>query len=395
MEQKYFSVNEIIKHFKKKKHSLNFEDICGYVRKRSIHPVVYIDSVPTHAHETINVKQALAIGFCYLSAYWHISEDKIIALCDNLLRGQTVTTRAINKEELTQIRITSWMTQLHHFEGVPEGHIYPKLFSNDLAITGFIFPVQNPFSIFIGNIAISEEDLTTLTTIISETSETERNYENSGASPSSTNSIISLQKEKNAFFQADDVFTIIYKGETPIHLKSSIGLKQMEYMLKNPNKSFNPIFLMQQFNPSPADVVSSTENPFELEDQGIYEDEFYHSINDQVTDSQAIEDCKKRLSQIDEELTDAQELNDIDTIEKLKDEKDNILDYIGQSTNHRHQPHMSKNTSTKASDAVKKNINRALVKIEHKLPELHNHLLKCLKIGKDCVYIASDDQAWV
>lgn len=67
--KKYFSVNEVIKHFKKKKYLLNFEDICGYVRKRIIHPVVYIDSVPTHAHETINVKQALAIGFCNI--IWH------------------------------------------------------------------------------------------------------------------------------------------------------------------------------------------------------------------------------------------------------------------------------------------------------------------------------------
>lgn len=159
MDKKYFSVNEVVKHFKKKGYDIDFEDICGYVRKHIIHPVVYIDSIAAHAHETTNEKQALAIGFCYLSAYWHISEDKLTALCDNLLRKQIVTTRGLNIEELTQIRITSWMTKLHHFEGVPDGHICPKPFSNDLAITGFIFPPTSPFSINIGNIAISEDDL--------------------------------------------------------------------------------------------------------------------------------------------------------------------------------------------------------------------------------------------
>ncbi|WP_207385244.1 hypothetical protein [Legionella lansingensis] len=162
MDQKYFSVNEVIKYFEKKGRPIDFADIGGYVRKCIIHPVVYIDSIPAHAHETINVEQALVIGFCYLSAYWHISEDKIIALCDNLLRGQQATLCGINKEELTQIRITSWMTELRHFEGVPLEHLYPKPFSNDLAITGFMFPPKSPFYIHIGNIAISEEDLNVL-----------------------------------------------------------------------------------------------------------------------------------------------------------------------------------------------------------------------------------------
>ena len=155
---------------KTKNYHIEFEDICGYVRRGIIHPSIYIDSVPTHAHETTDVAQALVIGFCNLSAYCYLGDDEIIALCDNLLRGQAVTIRAINKDNLTQIRITSWMTQEHYFQGVPKEHISPKLFSSDLPITGFIFPQNKPMSIHIRNIAISHEALELLSNSLSHNS---------------------------------------------------------------------------------------------------------------------------------------------------------------------------------------------------------------------------------
>lgn len=167
MNRKYYSYREVKKHFEKIGCSFDFEDMCDYVRKRIIHPVIYIDSFPVYAYEKTSMEQASSIiGFCYLSAYWHIDGDNVIAVFDNLLRGIIAKLQSVGKEELTQIVPTSWRTELHYFEEVPIEHLHLKPFSNDLAIIGFMFLTENPFSIRTENIAISEEDLNILSTCI-------------------------------------------------------------------------------------------------------------------------------------------------------------------------------------------------------------------------------------
>ncbi len=162
MEQNYFSLKDIIQYFEKMGYSIDFEYICGCVRRRTIHPVIYVDSIPAFAYTGNKKGEAVARGFCYLSAYLHEDCDVLIGICDNLIRGTSFMFRHIVKEKLTQITPNAWCTESHYFEEVPKDLFQPAALSKDLEITGFMFPADKPFVIERCHIAISEEDLNAL-----------------------------------------------------------------------------------------------------------------------------------------------------------------------------------------------------------------------------------------
>lgn len=164
MTEKYLRFNVVQKQFAAKELAFNFEDLCDYVRNKTIHPAIYIDSVPALAYQITNQGKA-AIGVCHLSAYWHINNNELVGLCDNLLRKIPAWSKnGVNKDEISQIAISFWCTESDYFEEVPKDLIQPKAFSQNLMIDGFIFPENNRFFVETRHICISEKDLTILNT---------------------------------------------------------------------------------------------------------------------------------------------------------------------------------------------------------------------------------------
>jgi hypothetical protein len=89
MKIKYCGINEIIKILETKGLNADLENVRSCVRERLIHPIIYIDSFPAYACEIQSDRSALAVGFCFLSAYWNPG-DNIIAIFNTLMRKDTV-----------------------------------------------------------------------------------------------------------------------------------------------------------------------------------------------------------------------------------------------------------------------------------------------------------------
>lgn len=154
MKKKFYSIEEALNILEQK---ISIEDLCSYTRENMIHPVIYINSFPMHACECHD-NQAIFVGFCFLSGYWDVG-DNIIAMLDTIARGQHITTKSPIKKDLVQsLRIMNWQHDLKDFNGVPEGHINPKQYSEGLPIEYF-FIHGNPFIINIKNVFINHNDL--------------------------------------------------------------------------------------------------------------------------------------------------------------------------------------------------------------------------------------------
>lgn len=159
MSRKYYTVNEVINFFGKHDTNITMEDIACYVREKLIHPIIYIDSFPVYACEEGNEGQAVAMGLCFLSAYWDVGNE-ILGVVDNLARNGKVQTAVIVKKEqlIDQPTIMSWNNRQSALAELPLKFTNPKDYSDDIEIKYFAFPEKNPFFVDVRNLCISTQD---------------------------------------------------------------------------------------------------------------------------------------------------------------------------------------------------------------------------------------------
>ncbi len=181
-------------------------------------------------------------------------------------------------------------------------------------------------------------------------------------------------------------YEISYMGII-IHQPASKGLEQIAYLLINPHKLINSIQLMQMVQKADTDVESTTESLNELSVQGICEDAFRSYVDGPMIDTQALDEYKKAVTRLTEQINEASEIGDTDKVEELKNEQEDILTHILKSTNHKRQSRAFNCSAEKARIAVNKNITGALKKIKKDHTELHQYLIDSLKLGNFCSYI--------
>lgn len=89
IKQKYYRIEETIRILKDKGAKIEAEDLCSYTREGLIHPIIYINFLSAHACEKRQDGEALAVGHCFLSAYWDL-EEEMTALLDAVTREKTL-----------------------------------------------------------------------------------------------------------------------------------------------------------------------------------------------------------------------------------------------------------------------------------------------------------------
>ncbi|MBX3709657.1 MAG: hypothetical protein KIT56_01790 [Gammaproteobacteria bacterium] len=157
MKIKYYSINEIIKILETKGLNADLENIRSCVRECLIHPLIYIDSFPAYACETQSDGSALAVGLCFLSAYWNPG-DEILAAFNSLMKKDVVEIQAwINISALQKnFKMHSWQYNDHVFIQAPPKHVSPKPYSENIKIKFFNLLERN---ITLKNIMISDDDV--------------------------------------------------------------------------------------------------------------------------------------------------------------------------------------------------------------------------------------------
>ena len=185
-------------------------------------------------------------------------------------------------------------------------------------------------------------------------------------------------------FKTDqEIATLIYAGHT-VFIPNVKGLKQIAFLVNNPNKDISSLQLMQMDNQ--IIIENDTENATELQQQGIATDPFQQGNNDPELDQKARSEIKARLQFLEEKITDAQDQGDIEAVERYKDEQDSILHVFQASTTHKKKSRQHKTPADKAREAVRQNILVALKRIKKVHPDLSKHLEVSLTTGMWCRY---------
>ena len=133
--------------------------------------------------------------------------------------------------------------------------------------------------------------------------------------------------DRDFVFTSDgDFWEIVYEGNTLPPIKHQIGLEYIAYLLGHPGERFKPRQLeiaVRKF-PSGSDPDTAYSNMSEerLGEDGLSTQGLKAREN---TDDTAIQDYKRRLKEVEEEMAQANQNHDLAQINKLTDEREWLL----------------------------------------------------------------------
>lgn len=115
---------------------------------------------------------------------------------------------------------------------------------------------------------------------------------------------------------------------------------------------------------------------------------------EEVFDEKAKRTYQKKILELQQELEEAQNLNDHVQIEKLQQEYDCIIDHLSKSTGMGGRTRKVSDNIEKARTAVTWRIRSAIRKISELHPQLGKHLELSIKTGLFCSYSPEMDMKW-
>lgn len=168
MKKKYYTVNETISTLKKISSEFGLVELASYVQEKIIQPIIYIDSLESHACEidgTAEEGNLFASGYCYLTAYWDVG-DEIIGIFNRLIsKSKLDIDSGIFKCKLVgEPKISSWQINHDSFKKVPTARLRLRISQSDAKIEAFVLlePIK------MANIVLTTGDFEKLKKILTE-----------------------------------------------------------------------------------------------------------------------------------------------------------------------------------------------------------------------------------
>jgi TolB-like protein len=115
---------------------------------------------------------------------------------------------------------------------------------------------------------------------------------------------------------------------------------------------------------------------------------------EEILDTQAKDDYKKRLLELQEELEEAEEMNDLGRSERLHLEFDQLTDQLAKAMGIGGRTRKIGSSTEKARTAVTWRIRSAIQKIDTLHPQLAKHLSNTIQTGTFCMYSPENEQLW-
>jgi hypothetical protein len=113
----------------------------------------------------------------------------------------------------------------------------------------------------------------------------------------------------------------------------------------------------------------------------------------EILDGKAREAYRVRLGALAQELAECEADNDIGRAEKLRDERDALLDQLERATGLGNRPRTFADDPERARTAVRKAIRRAIDTIDRDAPGIAQHLRDYVVTGTTCSYVPVPDAA--
>jgi TolB-like protein len=119
-----------------------------------------------------------------------------------------------------------------------------------------------------------------------------------------------------------------------------------------------------------------------------------YDAGEDVLDEKAQQEYKQRITDLQEQLQEAEEMNDLGRTETISNELDQLVEHLSKSLGLRGKSRKLGSTSEKARSAVTWRIRNAIKKIENVHPKLAKHLSKSIHTGTFCSYSPEKETFW-
>jgi predicted ATPase/tetratricopeptide (TPR) repeat protein len=184
---------------------------------------------------------------------------------------------------------------------------------------------------------------------------------------SSVTGLADAQGSANSFVSLGDYWEVDYLGVRSL-IKHTKGMGDLRYLLSQPGREVSALDLMN------ADVVDGDTGP--------------------VLDRQARAEYEQRIRDLQEQIDEAQTSNDPVRAEMAAHELDELLRQLARAHGLGGRERRGGDTAERARSAVTWRIRAAIDRVSTENPELGEHLTRCIKTGRFCVYLPESEIAW-
>jgi hypothetical protein len=182
--------------------------------------------------------------------------------------------------------------------------------------------------------------------------------------------------EKSLFLCQNDYWLIRYQGNTAF-LKSTRGLRCLAVLLRNAGREFHVRELLAQ--PLDASTLSASVAMHGHAIVGLY-------AGVPVLDARAKAECRRRLTELRQDLNEAERFNDPHRKTQAQNEVLAISEYLASALGLGGRDRKTCSDIERARWAVTKRIRKAIKKIDDVIPSLGYHLATRIKTGYFCSY---------
>ena len=114
----------------------------------------------------------------------------------------------------------------------------------------------------------------------------------------------------------------------------------------------------------------------------------------ETIDYRAKDELKERILSLQSDLDESEQMNDLSRSASIREELDQLMDYLSQSLGKGSKPRKIASVSERARSAVTWRIRSAIGKIEISHPKLGKHLRNTIRTGTYCHYSPEETVAW-
>jgi predicted ATPase len=186
-----------------------------------------------------------------------------------------------------------------------------------------------------------------------------------------------------------DLWLISHAGET-VRAPDSLGLRYLESLVRNPGRELSALELVKLAGAAgAAGTADGTGRP-------ARDDDLHQSSEagaDDVLDKQARAVYRQRLTEIDEELAQAEQWNDTERASRLRADKDFLIHELTAAAGLGGRSRKLGSEAERARINVTRAIRTAIARIRDRAPDLATHLEQTIRTGNRCSYSPPDRPA--
>jgi hypothetical protein len=187
-------------------------------------------------------------------------------------------------------------------------------------------------------------------------------------------------REVSCFVLEGDTWTLTFQGRT-VRLRDAKGMRDLARLLAAPGQ------------PVPAVELASTGT--RAVRRTAPEDQLHRGGDlGEVLDATARVAYRNRLSQLDTEISEAEEYGDDEKRARAKAERDLLVDQLSAAYGLGGRPRRTGDPAERARTAVTARIRSTIRRIEQAHPELGRHLRLSVRTGTLCTYEPDSPTAW-